>query len=65
MDPQSEMEAREAFAVKGLDVVGWYHSHPTFEPDPSIRDLENQATYQVDIPRTKGNARARIDTSSN
>ncbi|KAJ1913676.1 hypothetical protein IWQ60_009119 [Tieghemiomyces parasiticus] len=46
MDPVSEMEARDHFAARGLIVVGWYHSHPTFDPDPSIRDLENQGTYQ-------------------
>ncbi|KAG1547872.1 hypothetical protein G6F49_010068 [Rhizopus delemar] len=46
MDPVSEMAARELFEQKGLDVVGWYHSHPTFEPQPSIRDIENQTSYQ-------------------
>ena len=47
MDPTSEMKAREVFAEKGYSVVGWYHSHPTFEPHPSIRDIENQTSYQV------------------
>ncbi|CAG8622773.1 8453_t:CDS:10 [Paraglomus brasilianum] len=46
MDPSSELEARDAFAAKNLDVIGWYHSHPTFDPQPSIRDIENQAMYQ-------------------
>ncbi|KAI9247234.1 hypothetical protein BY458DRAFT_527392 [Sporodiniella umbellata] len=46
MDPDSEIAARELFQQKGLDVVGWYHSHPTFEPQPSIRDIENQTSYQ-------------------
>ncbi|KAI8993505.1 hypothetical protein BDB01DRAFT_776507 [Pilobolus umbonatus] len=46
MDPTSEMAARDIFEQKGLDVVGWYHSHPTFEPQPSIRDIENQTSYQ-------------------
>ncbi|KAI8083316.1 uncharacterized protein B0P05DRAFT_536897 [Gilbertella persicaria] len=46
MDPDSEMVAREVFEKKGLKVVGWYHSHPTFDPEPSIRDIENQASYQ-------------------
>ncbi|KAG2228954.1 hypothetical protein INT48_008022 [Thamnidium elegans] len=46
MDPVSEMAAREVFEQKGLHVVGWYHSHPTFEPEPSIRDIENQTSYQ-------------------
>ncbi|KAI8145783.1 hypothetical protein BJV82DRAFT_602246 [Fennellomyces sp. T-0311] len=47
MDPASEMKAREVFAEKGYSVVGWYHSHPTFEPHPSIRDIENQTSYQT------------------
>lgn len=47
MDPESEMRAREVFAEKGMTVVGWYHSHPTFEPNPSVRDIENQSSYQV------------------
>ena len=29
-----------------LQVVGWYHSHPTFSPDPSNRDIETQTDYQ-------------------
>jgi hypothetical protein len=28
-------------------VVGWYHSHPTFEPNPSVRDIENQCEHQA------------------
>ncbi|RCH81096.1 Myb-like, SWIRM and MPN domains 1, partial [Rhizopus stolonifer] len=47
MDPASEMKARDEFAEKGFNVVGWYHSHPTFEPHPSIRDIENQTSYQT------------------
>ena len=29
-----------------MQVVGWYHSHPVFAPQPSIRDVQNQANYQ-------------------
>ena len=47
MDPISELHARTTLAAKNLVVVGWYHSHPTFEPKPSVRDLENQGAYQV------------------
>jgi protein MYSM1 len=49
MDPISEMNAREYFSCKDLIIVGWYHSHPTFEPTPSIRDIETQVAYQVSI----------------
>jgi protein MYSM1 len=47
MDPMSEVQARETLASLSMELVGWYHSHPAFEPHPSIRDIENQASYQV------------------
>ena len=28
-------------------VVGWYHSHPTFKPNPSEKDIENQENFQA------------------
>ncbi|EED89082.1 predicted protein, partial [Thalassiosira pseudonana CCMP1335] len=46
MDPVSQIYAREAIDNHGMSVVGWYHSHPTFQPDPSVTDIENQANYQ-------------------
>ena len=46
MDPLSELEASGVFARDGLEVVGWYHSHPVFQPDPSLRDIETQYAYQ-------------------
>ncbi|KAJ3179403.1 Myb-like, SWIRM and MPN domains 1 [Geranomyces variabilis] len=54
MDPASEMRARDYFAAKGLGVVGWYHSHPTFDPTPSVRDIENQTAYQTLFARADG-----------
>lgn len=46
MDPVSEMQAAEQMAQSGLTILGWYHSHPDFEPNPSIRDIETQSSYQ-------------------
>ncbi|PRP81238.1 hypothetical protein PROFUN_02072 [Planoprotostelium fungivorum] len=46
MDPECEIVVREEIEKSGLRVVGWYHSHPTFQPDPSLRDIENQTNYQ-------------------
>lgn len=46
MDPLSEMDARDVLNKLKLTVVGWYHSHPTFNPSPSLRDIENQSNYQ-------------------
>ncbi|KAJ2281155.1 hypothetical protein GGH14_002092 [Coemansia sp. RSA 370] len=47
MDPGSELVVRHQIVDAGLCVVGWYHSHPTFRPDPSIIDIENQTAYQA------------------
>eukprot|EP00948_MAST-09A_sp_MAST-9A-sp1_P003523 g3523.t1 len=46
MDPSSEITVREIINAQGLKCVGWYHSHPTFCPDPSVRDVQNQTSYQ-------------------
>ena len=46
VDPLSEMEAGEYFETKSVRMAGWYHSHPNFEPNPSVRDLETQIMYQ-------------------
>jgi len=42
MDPMSHFEAQTRIADAGFTVVGWYHSHPLFQPEPSVRDIENQ-----------------------
>ena len=46
MDPGAEVATREAIEQAGLVVIGWYHSHPTFEPIPSVIDITNQAIHQ-------------------
>lgn len=46
MDPVSQTQASEDLAHRGLSVVGWYHSHPTFSATPSVRDIETQAKFQ-------------------
>ncbi|KAI9500835.1 hypothetical protein BX070DRAFT_237412 [Coemansia spiralis] len=46
MDPRSEVSARDEFSQCGLTTVGWYHSHPLFDALPSVRDLDNQHSYQ-------------------
>jgi proteasome lid subunit RPN8/RPN11 len=44
LDPQGHIDARRAARSRGLDVVGFYHSHPHSEPEPSPTDLAN-ASY--------------------
>ena len=39
-------QLQNAIAQRGLILVGWYHSHPTYQPDPSIQDISNQLKYQ-------------------
>ncbi|XP_068949010.1 deubiquitinase MYSM1-like isoform X2 [Petaurus breviceps papuanus] len=46
MDPVSQTQASEALADRGFSVIGWYHSHPAFDPNPSLRDIDTQAKYQ-------------------
>ncbi|XP_022087339.1 histone H2A deubiquitinase MYSM1-like isoform X2 [Acanthaster planci] len=46
MDPVSQTEAYESIRAKGYQVVGWYHSHPAFAANPSVRDIETQSGFQ-------------------
>ena len=45
----SQTLASEQIEDVGMQVVGWYHSHPTFSPDPSVRDIETQQKFQVSL----------------
>ncbi len=47
MDPVVEVSLRDEIRGHGLIVVGWYHSHPTFECVPSNCDISNQVNYQA------------------
>ncbi|ORY37154.1 hypothetical protein LY90DRAFT_421002 [Neocallimastix californiae] len=54
MDPIGEFEIRNEITKLNMKVVGWYHSHPKFAPDPSFVDIENQLNYQT-LFREKNN----------
>lgn len=45
LDPQGHIHARRDARTRGLEVVGFYHSHPRSAADPSPTDLV-EATYQ-------------------
>ena len=47
LDAESQVEVAEAMEERGLVPIGWYHSHPVFEPRPSAKDNENQRNYQA------------------
>lgn len=42
--PEDYREANQAAADRGLDIVGFYHSHPDHPAEPSDTDLE-EATF--------------------
>ncbi|XP_060073173.1 MPN domain-containing protein-like [Ylistrum balloti] len=42
---------RKQMTRVGLSLVGWYHSHPYCQPDPSVKDIDCQMSYQL---RMKG-----------
>uniref|UniRef100_A0A665VWA6 Myb-like, SWIRM and MPN domain-containing protein 1 n=1 Tax=Echeneis naucrates TaxID=173247 RepID=A0A665VWA6_ECHNA len=46
MDPVSQTQACDVLSSLGLSVVGWYHSHPSFHPNPSMRDITTQDQFQ-------------------
>jgi histone H2A deubiquitinase len=45
MDPDSGSQAMTKAAERGQGIVGWYHSHPTFEVSPSNIDVNNHKAY--------------------
>ncbi|KAK9867584.1 hypothetical protein WJX84_008166 [Apatococcus fuscideae] len=47
LDPEDEVATRALMDRDGLKPIGWYHSHPVFEPRPSQKDNENQRNYQA------------------
>jgi proteasome lid subunit RPN8/RPN11 len=44
IDPEEQLAVTETIEDAGLDVVGFYHSHPTGPPHPSETDAE-RATW--------------------
>lgn len=46
MDPISAVEVQNIILLEGLQIVGWYHSHPKFANTPSILDIESQVKQQ-------------------
>lgn len=42
----SQAIAHQKIEAKNLELVGWYHSHPTFSPSPSCRDIDSQLLCQ-------------------
>ena len=45
IDPKDHLDARRSARARGLEVVGFYHSHPNTAPTPSATDIA-EASYQ-------------------
>ena len=43
IDPKDHIQARREARAKGLDVIGFYHSHPHSAPVPSATDVAEAA----------------------
>eukprot|EP00794_Sanderia_malayensis_P017305 gene17305-19038_t len=41
-----EAQIRKDIELSGQTLVGWYHSHPFCQPDPTLQDIKNQLDYQ-------------------
>lgn len=58
LDPQDHIGARRSARERGLEVVGFYHSHTHSEPEPSIADLAEASypghLYLIVRPLTEG-----------
>lgn len=46
MDPEDQVICMEEASKLDYKVLGWYHSHPTFPPQPSTIDIYNQVLQQ-------------------
>jgi proteasome lid subunit RPN8/RPN11 len=46
LDSEAEYWAHQRVSDFGLSLVGWYHSHPRFEANPSLIDVQNQLIRQ-------------------
>lgn len=42
-----EREIQKAMMKDQLLLVGWYHSHPKFQAEPTLRDCDAQLDYQI------------------
>ncbi|XP_039258443.2 deubiquitinase MYSM1-like [Styela clava] len=47
MNSVSQAVANDHITTRGLTVIGWYHSHPTFPSHPSETDIKTQFEQQT------------------
>ena len=46
LSPESGEYIMQLIEKRNQKCLGWYHSHPYFEPTPSHVDIENHNAYQ-------------------
>lgn len=46
---ECEYEIQKTMLEKNIQLVGWYHSHPRFSPQPTLRDCDKQMDYQIKL----------------
>ncbi|GAB0089863.1 Histone H2A deubiquitinase MYSM1 [Sergentomyia squamirostris] len=46
MCPVSQVEQSHQLIMEGFQLLGWFHSHPLFPPNPSRTDIETQSGMQ-------------------
>lgn len=44
---QEEHDIKNMIMCDQLLLVGWYHSHPKFQAEPSLRDCDAQLDFQI------------------
>lgn len=47
-----EYAIQKAMVEQNLQLVGWYHSHPRFSAQPTLRDCDKQMDYQIKLRGT-------------
>jgi MPN domain-containing protein len=49
---ECEYEIQKSMVEKNIQLVGWYHSHPRFSAQPTVRDCDKQLDYQLKLRGT-------------
>lgn len=47
-----EYEIQKSMVEKNIQLVGWYHTHPRFAAQPTMRDCDKQLDYQIKLRGT-------------
>ncbi|KAL7042063.1 hypothetical protein ACKWTF_001007 [Chironomus riparius] len=49
---ECEYEIQKSMLDKNIQLVGWYHTHPRFAAQPTMRDCDKQLDYQIKLRGT-------------